>query len=110
MIAQLLFLNTYILLNMICYCPHCGNELPEILVDGVIFCPNCNRIITSSKKNEYIAAYRILKKNTYTNYDQLRQHLKISQKDMERILEYYEEKNFSVEEFEKQIKTGAIPI
>lgn len=95
---------------MICYCPHCGNELPEILVDGIIFCPNCNRTIMSSKENQFIAAYRVLKKGTYTNYNQLRQHLKMSQKDLDQIIELFEENNYSVEEFAKKIKNGAIKI
>lgn len=93
---------------MICYCPYCVNELPEILVDGVIFCPKCNRVITSTKENEYLAAYRVIVKSRSTNYNQLRQHLKISPKDMEKLLHVYEENNYSVEEFEKKLKTGAI--
>jgi uncharacterized Zn finger protein (UPF0148 family) len=45
---------------MISYCPFCANALPEKLIDGVIFCPKCNRMITSSDENILLSAYRQL--------------------------------------------------
>ncbi len=95
---------------MICYCPFCANELPEVLVDGAIFCPKCSRIILSSKENEYLAAYRIIKQKRYTNQDQLKQHLRISKKELDDLIEIYENQNYSAEEFEKKLKAGAITI
>jgi hypothetical protein len=87
---------------MICYCPYCSNDLPEKLMDGVIFCQKCNRCILSSRENELLSAFRFMKKNPHYNHLQLKHLLKMSNNDMEFLEEQLDE-NLSVEEFQKKI-------
>lgn len=41
--------------------------------------------------------------NKYSNYDQLKCHLRLSEDDLEYLLDCYESKNLTVEEFEKTL-------
>ncbi len=94
---------------MICYCPHCANTLPKKLVDGVSFCSNCERVIVSTKENELISAYRVLKNRVYTNYNQLKSDLKLANEAFDLICYCFEE-GYSVEEFEKELKNKQLKL
>ena len=88
---------------MIFNCPHCSSQFPEPCVNGVIFCSNCCRVVESDKRNQYISAYRLIRKHKYSNYDQLKCHLKLTEDDLNFLLKCYEHENLSVEDFEKKL-------
>jgi hypothetical protein len=90
---------------MICCCPYCLHQLPEILIDGVTFCENCSRIITSNKLDELLCAYKLIKKRKYPNYDQLKFHLQLSKEDLNYIVDCYEKDDLTIDEFIKKTKT-----
>jgi hypothetical protein len=89
---------------MICYCPNCLHYLPETLIDGVTFCEACSKIIISNKTEELISAYKLIYKEKYKNYDQLKFHLQLSRDDMDYLLNAYEKEFYSIEEFAKKTK------
>ena len=84
---------------MICHCPYCLTELPETLINGVTFCEKCSRILTSNKPEELLSAYKLIKRGTYKNYDQLKFHLQLSKDDLDFIVDCYEKDELSAEEF-----------
>jgi hypothetical protein len=88
---------------MICYCPYCSNDLPEKLIEGVIFCSKCNRCILSSRENELLSAFRFMKKNPYYNHSQFKHFTNISNEDLE-FVENNLDENLSVEEFQRKVK------
>jgi hypothetical protein len=88
---------------MIFNCPHCSSLFPEPCVNGVIFCSNCCRMVESDKRSKFLSAYRLIKKNKYSNYDQLKCHLRLTEDDLSFLLACYENENLSVEEFEKKL-------
>ena len=88
---------------MISYCPFCANALPEKLIDGVIFCPKCNRMITSSDENILLSAYRQLLKNKFATHKQFRYDLQISDEHFKIIMNAFDE-DLSVQEFQKKLK------
>lgn len=90
---------------MISYCPFCSEMLPERLIDGLILCPKCNKIIESSRKNILLSAFKILKKKQHTNFKQFKFELQLNDADFELVIEAFEIDCFSVQEFEKKIKT-----
>lgn len=89
---------------MLCYCPFCADSLPEKLIDGIIFCPKCSRMIESSRQNHLLSAYRQLLKNKFANQKQLRFTLQINEADFQFIMDAFDE-DLSVQEFEKKIKS-----
>jgi len=96
------FFDVYITL-MLCNCPYCATVFPTPCINGFVFCSKCQRVIESDKRNQYISAYRLIKMNKYSNYDQLKCHLRLSEEDLKYLLECYEAKNLTVEEFEKTL-------
>jgi hypothetical protein len=92
---------------MICYCPYCSESLPKILVNGVSFCINCNKIIISSEQNELISAYRLLKKRVYVNNEQVKYDLRLDTEKINFLFNCLDEE-YSVEEFEKIIKNNSV--
>ena len=88
---------------MLGYCPHCVELLPEKLIDGIIFCPACSRMIKSNMTNTLVSAYRVLKKNKFCNHKQLKFELQLSQEELDFLLQAFEDE-MSVEEFSKKLK------
>ena len=88
---------------MLVNCPYCASLFPEPCVNGVIFCSHCCRVIESDRKNQFLSAYRLIRKQKYSNYDQFKHHLRLSEDDLRFLLSCYEEENLSVEEFEKKL-------
>ena len=88
---------------MICYCPYCSKELNKALVNGVSFCDKCERTILSTKENELLSAYRVLKNKLYTNLNQMKFLMRISNKDFE-FLSHCHEEGYSMDEFIKKLK------
>ena len=88
---------------MLCNCPYCATDFPDPCFNGFIFCSHCQRIVESDKKNQYLSAYRLIKMHKYSNYDQLKCHLKLTEEDLCFLVDCYEMKNLSVEDFEKSL-------
>lgn len=97
-----MFVPAYIHL-MLYTCPYCTEPFPNPCINGVVFCSKCVRVVESDKKNQYLSAYRLIKKNKYSNYDQLKCHLRLSEEDTAFLVNCYEKENLSVEEFEKKL-------
>ena len=93
---------------MICYCPFCSQSLPEKLIDGLILCPKCNRLIESTPEHKLLAAYRILKRNRTTNLKQFKFELQLSEKEFNYVVDCYDNEFLSVEEFQKKLKASDI--
>lgn len=98
------FLSTAINSNsMLCYCPFCADTLPEKLIDGVIFCPKCSRMVETSWENHLLSAFRQARKNKFSNYKQLKFDLQMNEKDFEFVIRAYEDQ-LSIDEFQKVIR------
>ncbi len=89
---------------MICSCPYCVNDLPDKLKNGVIFCPNCLRVIKSDRFTELIAAFKYCKKTNSTNWKQIQFALELNDADLEIIKNSIEEDDLTYSEFESKIK------
>lgn len=92
---------------MICYCPYCCKELNKALINGVSFCEKCERTILSSKENELLSAYRVLKNKLYTNMNQMKFILRINNEDFEFLQSCYEE-GYSYDDFIKKVKASLL--
>lgn len=103
--AYICCVKNKITLQMICCCPHCVHQLPSNLIDGVTFCENCSRIIVSNKLDELLAAYKLIKKGKYSNYNQMKFHLQLNKKDFDYIIDCYETELLTIDEFIKKTKT-----
>jgi hypothetical protein len=89
---------------MLVNCPYCASNFPIPCLNGFIFCARCERVVESDKKNIFMSAYRLIKKNHYSNYDQLKCHLRLTEDDLSFLLSCYEKENLSIEEFEKKLQ------
>lgn len=88
---------------MLFSCPNCNLDFHEPLVDGIIWCSKCEKMIQSTKKNVLLSAYRICLKNSGHNLQKIKHDLKLTDKDFN-LIETYLDECYSFQDFEKELK------
>jgi len=84
-------------------CPFCGDYLPYVLNEGIVFCDHCERMVDSSYKNKMLSVFRILNKNQGMKYDHIKLEYKLDDKSWE-ILTKAIEDCLTHQEFEALLK------
>lgn len=89
---------------MILVCPHCGNEIPEALVNGLASCTHCHRVFESSIPNRLLSASWLIRKNKYHGIDELISDTKLAEHEAILVYSLVEDNSYSHDEFQKAIK------
>ncbi len=87
---------------MIVHCPFCSNQFDRLLLSGIKYCDNCDRMVESTKKNILLSAFRICLKSTGKNMEKIKFDLKLNQEDFDLISKYLDE-CYNFEDFQKII-------
>lgn len=85
-------------------CPFCGDYLPYVLNEGIVFCYNCERMVSSSYSNKMLSVFRILNKNQGMKYDHIKLEYKLDDKSWEFLIKAIDE-CLTFQDFEFLLKT-----
>ena len=89
---------------MIFLCPHCGTEIPEVLVNGLASCTHCSQIFESNIPNKLLSASWLVRKNKYHGIEELISDTKLAEHEAILVYSLVEENNYSHDEMQKAIK------
>ena len=84
---------------MIFVCPHCGNKMPDCLIDGLACCTKCGRIINSSLHNRLLSASWLVRQNNYHGVDQLISDTKLPEHEAIFVYSFVGDNQYSHDEF-----------
>ena len=93
---------------MIFVCPHCGNRMPDRLVDGLACCTKCSRIIDSSLHNRLLSASWLIRQNNYHGIDQLISDTKMPEHEAILVYTFIAEQCYTHEDFQKVLRLFGI--
>jgi hypothetical protein len=84
---------------MIHTCPHCGQIIPEKLVDGLASCTKCQRIFDSSLHNRLLSASWLIRQHKCHSIEQLISDTKLPEHEAILVYSFVGDNCYSPNEF-----------